>query len=251
MSVPLSGRLWQDIFFNFDNKNRILTATGFYSTRKTSQSEGAFFFSLSPLQPLQPTVQFNEFDAAFIQQLTGKEQRNKQGFEDFKIQKVVPRADGGVLLIAEYMTKYVHTITNNLATRPGYGASPYDTRTTTEYQYHDLLLTAFQANGTIQWKEMLPKRQFSQDDDALYSSFYLMKTKYGLRFIYNDEIKNAGSNVNEYIVAIDGTAQRRNLYNSEKANLQLILREARQTSATEVWIPSFRKDKMQLLRLSY
>ncbi len=251
MSIPLSGRTWQDVLFSFDNKNRKLVATGFYSTKKISQSEGAFFFALTPLQPQPPEVQFNDFDAGFIQQLTGKEVRNNQGFQDFRIQKLVPRADGGVLLVGEYYKKYVRTMATALGTRPSYGGAPYDTRTTIDFEYHDILLVSFYPNGTVQWKEMLPKRQFSQDDDALYSSFFLMKNKTGLRFIYNDDIKTGGNNVNEYIVIPDGTAQRHNLYNSEKLEMQVIPREARQTSATEVWMPSFRREKVQLLRLNY
>ncbi|MEY4927648.1 MAG: hypothetical protein RI894_2084 [Bacteroidota bacterium] len=251
MSIPLSGRIWQDAMFCFDNKNKKLVATGLYSTKKTSQSEGAFFFALAPLQPQPPDVQFNDFDAGFIQQLTGKEQRGNQGFQDFKLQKLIPRADGGVLMIGEYYKKYVRTMNTALGTRPNYGGAPYDTRTTIDYEYHDLLLASFYPNGTVQWKEMLPKRQFSQDDDALYSSFFLMKNKTGLRFIYNDDIKTGGNNINEYIVIPDGTAQRHNLYNSEKLEMQLIPREARQTSATEVWIPSFRREKVQLLRFNY
>ncbi len=256
MSVPLSGKIWQDVLFCFDNKNRKIIASGIFSSKKSSQSDGAFFFSLAPLQPQAPDVQFNDFDAVFIQQLSGREIKNNQGFQDFKLQKLIPRADGGALLIGEYYKKYVRAMNAPLSTqmRGSYGAPyglPADNRTTTDYEYHDLLLTAFYPNGLVQWKEMLPKRQFSQDDDALYSSFFLMKNKSGLRFIYNDEIKNGGNNVNEYIVIPDGTAQRHNLYNSEKLEMQLIPREARQTSATEVWIPSYRKERVQLLRLNY
>ena len=72
----------------------------------------------------------------------------------------------------------------------------------------------------------------------------------GLRFVYNDEIKSGG-NVNEYLMQTDGTAQRRNIFNSEKQNLQLVFSEARQTSATDLLVPSLVRNKLQMVQIKY
>ena len=254
VSIGLNGRLWQDVLFAYDNKNKNLLGAGFFSTKKSSQSEGSFFIQQPyPISAKAALLQFEPFENAFLQQVTGKEQRRNGSFQDFTVQQIVPRSDGGALLVAEYYKKYTRTMGGGYGMNQGVGfrnVPPYVTRITTDYEYNDILLLSMYPSGTIQWKEMLPKRQFSQDDDALYSSFFLLKNKMGLRFIYNDAIKTGG-NVYEYTLLPDGMAQRRSIYNAEKEKLALIFREAKQVSTTEVVVPSFVRNKMRLVVFKY
>jgi hypothetical protein len=255
MLVPLPNRFWQKAMFVVDNKNKKLICSGFCSVKKAAKSEGVFYFSIVPLFQGVADVFFSDFDAAFIQQITGKEQRNNPSFEEMELRQLVVRADGGVVMVSEHYKKYVRYTTNagTLASQRGsFGAPglPMDTRTTTDFEYHDIMLVSIQASGQKNWNVILPKRQFSEDDDGLYSSFFILKTKTGLRFLYNDEIKSGG-NVNEYVMQTDGTAQRRNIFNSEKQNLQLVLSEARQISATDLIVPSLVRNKLQMVQIRY
>ena len=196
---------------------------------------------------------FTDFEANFLQQITGKTQTNNGGFEDITLRQLVVRADGGVVMVGEHFKKYVrYTTTPSFSQRGSFGGGsmPTDTRTTTDYEYNDLMLVSIQASGQKNWGVILAKRQLSEDDDGLFSSFFIVKTKNGLRFLYNDEIKTGG-NVNEYLMQTDGTAERRNIFNSEKQNLQLIPTEARQFSATGLMVPSLVRNKLQMVEVQY
>ena len=250
--VPIPNRFWQKAMFVVDNKNKKLLCAGYCSTRKAAKSEGVFYFSITPLFQTVADVFFSDFDATFMQQITGKAQANNPSFEDMELRQIVVRADGGVVMVGEHYKKYVRYSTNPaMMQRGSFGTGmPMDTRTTTDYEYHDILLVSIQANGQKNWNAILPKRQFSEDDDGLYSSFFVLKNKTGLRFLYNDEIKSGG-NVNEYLMQADGTAQRRNIFNSEKQSLQLVMSEAKQVSAAVLVVPSLVRNKLQMVEVQY
>jgi hypothetical protein len=252
MLVPMPNRFWQKAMFVVDNKNKKLLCAGFCSTKKAAKSEGVFYFTITPLFQNVADVFFSDFDATFMQQIMGKTQGSNAGFEDMDLRQLVVRADGGVVMVGEHYKKYVRYTTNPAMTQRGsFGTGmPMDTRTTTDYEYHDILLVSIQANGQKNWNALLPKRQFSEDDDGLYSSFFILKNKTGLRFLYNDEIKSGG-NVNEYLMQTDGTAQRRNIFNSEKQNLQLVISEAKQVSANALVLPSLVRNKLQMVEIQY
>jgi hypothetical protein len=255
VTVPIPNRFWQKVLFVVDNKNKKVLCSGFCSTKKAGRSDAVFYFAITPLFQGVTEVFFSNFETTFLKQITGKEQSaSNPGFEDMELRQVIARTDGSVVLVAEQFKKYVRytAASSMMGQRSGtYGGTfPTDTRTTTDYEYNDVMLVSILANGQKNWNVLLPKRQYSEDDDGLYSSFFLLKTKTGLRFLYNDEIKTGG-NVNEYAMQTDGTAQRRNIFNSEKQNLQLIPNEARQTSATELIVPSLVKNKLQMVMMSF
>ena len=246
ITVPMTGRLWQDVLFTVDNKNKKLLCGGFFSNKK-SQSEGIFYFQLAPLQAnATPTVYFSVFDATFMQQILGKAVKGNEGFENFTVQQIVARGDAGVLVAAEFTQKIERSA---MQPAPNYGTIG-SLRPTIDYDYNDIMLVSVYPTGGLQWYELLPKRQSSQDDEAMYSSFFVVKNKSGLRFLYNDDIKNGG-NLNEYAVLPDGTAARRNLYNSQRDKLELLVKEAKQVSATEVLVPSLVRNRMNLALLRY
>ena len=156
------------------------------------------------------------------------------------------RADGGVLIAAEYNKKIERSALMPSPNYSGVGSM----RPTIDYEYNDIMLVSVYPTGNLQWYELLPKRQTSQDDEAMFSSFFVLKNKSGLRFLYNDDIKNGG-NLNEYAISPDGRAARRNLYNSQRDKLELLVKEAKQVSATEVLIPSLVRSRMNLALVTY
>src|SRR6185295_17306749 len=54
--------------------------------------------------------------------------------------------------------------------------------------YNDMLLVSVKPDGTLEWSEVLKKKQISEDDDGFFSSYCLATTADKLHFVYNDEI---------------------------------------------------------------
>ena len=53
-----------------------------------------------------------------------------------------------------------------------------------DYHYEDIVVISIHPDGQTHWKTILPKRQYSQDDNAIYSSFFLLKTPKSLRLLF-------------------------------------------------------------------
>ena len=252
VKLALTGKLWQDVRFVVDNrsvKGGRLLGGGFFSPRWSSESEGSFFAAVTPFATVPPVLVFEEYGNDFMQQIIGKPIRNRNtGFTDLKVTDLIPRGDGGFLLVSEARHVVAHTPPTT-----GYAAGFPRTdlgRVEKNYDYDELLLVAYHPDGTIHWKELLQKRQSTRDDDARYSSYCLLRTKTALHFMYNDEVgSTSSSNIVEYAVETDGTARRRSLFNAEKFRTDVLLREAKQISAGEVVVPAYRRGVLTLVKV--
>ena len=183
------------IRFDFDNLNQQLSGVGLYSEIGKSRATGCFFLRLNNGIPKLSLEVFNDDLASAV---AGKEIKNNKGIPDLKPQNIVFRKDGGVVAFFEEVRQYSRA-SAGLGTR-GIGFSTENTgRFVMDYYCDNLIAVSFNPDGTVQWKKVLPKKQFSQDDEAIFSSYGLLKTPRAIRIIFNDAI-NSETTTSEYIL---------------------------------------------------
>jgi hypothetical protein len=244
-SANFGARIWYDLELAYDNINQKLLVSGYYSEESTTEAHGIFYMNIDPKEPANLVSSYNEFDLLYLKLIKGKEVKKNVGFGDVIVQKIIPRRDGGILMIAERNKKVIRNLNGyNPSLASGQAAIQ------TDYYYNEILLYSFHPDGSIHWKEILHKKQYSQDDNAEYSSFFLFLNKRSLRFLYNDTIKK-GDTVYEYKVNGLGGADRKSLFNTKSYNFMLKLREALQISGNEVIVPSERRSQLKLVRLTF
>ena len=124
------------------------------------------------------------------------------------------------------------------------------THSLVDYSYEDVAVMSIHPDGQEHWSAVLHKRQYSQDDDAAYSSFFLMKGSRNIRMVYNDEIRPENT-VSEYVINGDGGLERRVVMNTEDQKLKLQFTEAIQVDASTVIVPSLHRYKLKLVKISY
>lgn len=245
--LPLSDQLWYDILFDYDNKHQKIVAGGLVANDFQTKTIGYFYLNIDPKNESDYVFKRNSFDKEFVQDVLGKEKpRKREGFADVNVQEIVLRSDGGILLIAERNRLYVRQSTSINSAYAGRGVAGSQT----DYYYDDVLVFSIHPTGNLHWNEILFKKQYSQDDNAMYSSYFLLKTRSSLRFLYNDEIAQQ-STVNEYILTGSGEPDRKNIMNTQGIKLMLVLKNAVQVSADEVVIPSERRRQFKLIKLKY
>lgn len=244
-NLPLEGYLTYDVFFKFDNLNQRLIAAGLYSEKNPAKANGYFYLSIDPKRPKTHLLSFTPFDDEFVANLTGKEVDDNKGIVEVRIQDVVLRIDGGVLMIAER--------TRQLERRSA-GASRvyYDgtSRFIVDYYYDELFVISIHPTGESHWKTILHKKQYSQDDDGVYSSYFLFKTPSNLRFLFNDEIRYENT-VSEYVMNGLGEYDRNSILSTENLHLRLRFRDAIQVDAGGLIVPSERRNRLKLVKLEY
>jgi hypothetical protein len=216
-----------------------------YSDKSAVEAHGVFYMNVKPSDTKTPTIIFTPFDNEHLTLVLGKVIKKNVGFGDVSVQKIIPRSDGGTLMIAERNRKYVRN-TTNYSSYYGRNLNPVQT----DYYFNEILLYSFNPDGTLHWKEILHKKQFSQDDNGAFSSFFLFFNRTNLRLIYNDAIKSTGT-VYEYVVKGNGEADRASLFNTKPYKFMLKMTEALQVSNNALLIPSERRSQLRLVRLTF
>lgn len=233
-----------------DNLNSAVSIVGLYGTKDINETEGYLFFadSFNELRnPQMRDVQQFLFDDNILVDLNGVEKKNKKNvLNDFFTKTLIHRKDGGVVIVAELQREYA---------RRNAGISNFDramaaSRGYVDYYSEDLILFSIQPDGNLFWRKVLFKKQFSQDDEGIYSSFFTLKAPSQIHFIFNDEIKN-NNTVSEYVIDPLGNYRRSSLLSTEYKNLKLRFQEALQTSATSFVVPSEKNGKINLVKITF
>ncbi len=242
--VQLPNFLTRDLLFAFDNKNHRLTGAGLFADKNKDRANGSFYLTLQPGQTTAK-LEYAPFDDKFISILRGKEvEEDTKGIADAEIQQLILREDGGVILVGEQH----HEIQRGSTSSRGLWRD--GVRMVVDYYFDDIFTIAIDPDGTAHWKTVLHKKQYSQDDEATFSSFFLMRMNDRLRFLFNDEIKYENS-CSEYVLSPAGAFDRNGLLSTENQKLRLRFRDGLQISANECLIPSEYRNKLRLVLLRY
>jgi len=247
-TTSVEEHLSYDVHVEYDNLNKKLVYAGFYTDKNLLRAIGYYYGSLSPYGEGVQEIMFKEFDDVLLQDVYGKELKNKKGLTDFSIEKIVKRVDGGIIMICEMNKEFSRRPsygTNRRSAEAGYLGSSW-----VDYYSEDLLVMAVHPDGEEHWNTVLRKKQYSQDDAGAFSSFFLFKTPTAIKLLYNDEIKNENT-VSEYVLSANGKTERNSLFSTEYQKLKLRFKEAVQLTHDSCLVPSERNSRLSLVRISY
>jgi hypothetical protein len=244
--IPMPDKYSYASLFNYDPLNGYLVAGGLYSDDSPMWANGAYYLRVDPSNPLDLTLEYTAFDDNFSLTLMEKDYDKKnRGISDATIREIVFRRDGGILMIGERERVFERHLTGG---QPA--VAPMGGRYIIDFFLDDLFAISIHPDGEIHWKTVLHKKQYSQDDQAMYSSYFLMKTRTSLRLLYNDAIRKENI-VSEYILQGNGQHDRNAVLSTDNQKIRLRIREALQISSDELIIPSERRNKLKLVRVTY
>lgn len=243
--VSMGDFLTYDVLFEYDNLNELIIGGGLYNERDINRAKGYFYINVDPLQPEKKIIHHTGFNDQLIESLKGEKIKENKGIDEISIRDIVLRRDGGILLVTER--------NRQLERRTGTsGRSFYsgNLRLMVDYYYDELIVQSIHPTGELHWENILHKRQYSQDDNGAYSSYFLLRTPSQLRFLFNDEIRFENT-VSEYVLNGIGSLDRNSLFNTKNLELKLRFRDALQVSARKVIVPSERRNRLRLVKLEY
>ncbi len=232
-----------DLHVSYDNVNRRLLLIGLFHERAVARSKGLFVAFIEPGTSL-PKLRTVLFREELLHEVHGKQVSLNRGLSNFAIRDVAPRYDGGMLVIAELVKEY--------SRRPNMPRRDlnYVRGGWVDYYYEDLIVFSLHPDGSEHWNTVLHKKQYSQDDEAMYSSFFLFKTPEMLRLLFNDEIRQENM-VSEYVIRGNGYFRRQSVFSTDYQRLRLRLQDGVQISYNECIIPSERSSRLNLVKITF
>lgn len=245
--LPMGDSLTYDIYFRYDNKNERLTAGGLYTTKDFTQASGYFWINVDPENPGGATPDFTPFPLTLVKNIEGKKYNKKSpGIDELSVRDLVLRQDGGGLIITE-RNRQLERRSNASRSQV---INSYGIRPLVDYHYDELIVFSVHPDGDSHWSNILHKKQYSQDDGGVYSSYFLMENPRSLRFLFNDEIRFENT-VSEYVVNGRGEFDRNSLFHTRDLDLRLRFRDGVQVAANEMILPSEHRNRLRLVKVTY
>jgi hypothetical protein len=245
--LPMGDSLTYDIYFRYDNKNKSLTAGGLYTTKDFTQASGYFWINVDPKNVNSARPDFTPFPLTLVKNIEGKKYNKKSpGIDELSVRDLVLRQDGGGLIITE-RNRQLERRSNASRSQV---INSYGIRPLVDYHYDELIVFSVHPDGNTHWTNILHKKQYSQDDGGVYSSYFLMENPRSLRFLFNDEIRFENT-VSEYVVNGRGEFDRNSLFHTRDLDLRLRFRDGVQVAANEMVLPSEHRNRLRLVKMTY
>lgn len=231
-------------YIKIDNKNDKIAIAGVYSS-KPGQDLIGYGLCIVHTDGRIDQPLLIEFDQEMIKKWNGNLKKQSLEPDELKIRDLCFGWNGECLIFFER--------TKELSRRPYFSTvdptSQYPSRWH-DYYFDDILISSFSSDSKFQWAKILHKRQYSQDDEGLFSSFFIFKTTALLRLIFNDAINSEGT-VSEYLLKPNGDFIRKSILNTHYKNLNLRFQDALQLSADSFIVPSENGAKLSLVKIVF
>ncbi len=243
-SVPMPEHVHNSQLYRYDNLNRQIVGGGLYSGENLNRTAGSFYLRFNTEKPEIPAVlTYQPYSKELLRKLSSRNNFNKE-LTYAQINNLVSRQDGGILLICER----VHFFERNKGvnnTNPSRFADHF----AVDYYYDEVFVFSYAPDGTLDWFNILHKKQYSQNDEGAFSSYFPSTTTARVFLLFNDEIRYENT-VSAYEITSAGTAQRKTLFNTQHLQLQLRFVEALQVDAKTVVIPSEKRNALKLVKVT-
>jgi hypothetical protein len=209
--ITLTDKFITDLTFK-PTENGQMICSGFYSDKSNVSIKGTCFIRINLETNKTTAIETKEFDFEFLtahlsnknkikaqKAVNANDKQNEAELPNYALDKLIPRSDGGAILIAEQFyieTRYSNNYNNQYTF--GYGGyNPYrfnNDRVDYYFHYNDIIVVNIRPNGEIQWAARIPKHQESVNDKGYNSSYAMSVIQDKLCFVYNDDPRNLDPN---------------------------------------------------------
>ncbi len=234
-----------DLGMSINNYNNSVAIGGYYSKENDDNKAAGHFYYLIDLEMVVvKTKVFEDFDKNFIAKVAGSMQNeNTTNLTDLAIRRIIPRSDGGCMIVGEkyYESRQMYTYYVN-----GFP----QTSSRTVYNFDEIVVISKNADGTTQFRDFIKKKQSSVADAGYYSSFVLLNTNERLSFIYNSDTGDDGD-VMISTLNPKGETDTRILIKALSYYVSIMPPESRQVSGNVAIISTLKDKRFSLLRITY
>lgn len=260
-SIDLQKLFMDDIRLKVDNVNRHYLITSFFSKSKRGNIDGLF---CSLWDKNHGTVVANT-NTLFSEELRNDAKGDgsiKSAFNDYFLQNIVMRTDGGYVIASEsvytssrsgpnnrwdymnggfgypYMSPYNYYYYSNPFNNYYYPWGRYGGMNgfqMTRYFADNIALLSFDSTGNMEWANVIRKSQYDDNTDN-YLGYGTMRTGSEIHFIFN-QLEKRNLLLNDQSITADGQVHRSPTFKNLDKGYNFMPRFAKQVSSWEMIVP--------------
>lgn len=249
-----------DIRLQVDNVNKQYLITSFYSKQKRGNIDGIYCCLWSKDHQAVSSSKSAEFSEE-LKGLARKDGSVKGAFNNYYLQTILMRKDGGFAIAAEsaysygrsnstpesrwdnpYYNSYYYNSNYYLLSSPAsyyypwysYGYNPMLMQTS-RFFADNIAVFSFDSSANLQWSNIIPKTQYDDNSDD-YIGYGSFKTSSSLNFLYN-QFEHRDLLLNMQSVDGKGNITRSPTFKNLDQGYSFLPKYAKQVSKNEVLIP--------------
>ena len=224
--------------------NNTITAIGFHGIDTEDENKGYFSVIINCHKLSVKQTTFKDFDRKTVAQIIGvKNEKNGDQLSKFKIKKLIPKLDGGTLIIAE--RSYVTTQSEILYVN-GVAHSSFSKI----FNNDEVILLNTDSLGNTQWTDVIMKNQSTVNDGGYYNGIVIMVNDDQINILYNDKL-NANADIIQVSYKPNGEHSKKILLNNDQYYALVIPAESNQVTANSVVIPINQNRDFTYIKLLY
>lgn len=226
----------------YDRQTDKSKLVAFYGYKNARGIEGTLFFELDE-SLTEGNLNMNNFNEQLIKDVNINDRNTGFVSDGFGILEVIPRSDGGMLVIAEQ--KEIATEDDVIMVN----GIPQSTSKNI-YNFNELLLLNYDSVGYVDWYKVITKNQTTVNDGGYFSSAVVFVGDKFVQLIFNDQLRSSGD-VMQYTIYNNGVVESAKLLKNQLDNVVIIPSESKQVSSNKVIIPTSKNRRFAILKLIY
>lgn len=227
----------------FNPSDKSVAAFGLYGTRDEDDNYGYFHIRFDCTKFTIGSSSFNPINRKTVSNVLGpKSEQKGDNFSRFRIRKLIPKYDGGVVAIAErtYITTQNDIFYVNSTPQVNYAKI---------YNNDEVLVLSLDSAGNSVWTDVINKNQ-SSINDGFYNGIIVMVNDDNFSILYNDKV-NANADIIQVNYRNNGERTMKILMRNEEYYALLIPSEYGQVTANSIVIPINQNRDFTYIKLLY
>lgn len=248
ISLMKRKEYYSDMIFKIDNVHQKIHVATLYKSGNSGNVEGTVMLQIDLNSGALSGQLKNEFPEKFLK--TFQEKNWKRSFNNAHLLQLIPKQDGGVILITE---EQLFSVQNQYSGGyMGYYSfyhSPMSMGSTREYTFGDIAVMNYDVDGTLLWSEFIRKKQYSQEDEGVFSSFSFLNTGGSLVMMFNN-FGSKDKSVSVAAVDIMGKLQMTRINQFVLSN-DWYMRGAKQVANRSIIVPTLGRNELNFVKVVF
>ena len=256
-----------EVKLKIDNNNKAYILSGFYYKQKRGNIEGLY----SVVWDKTTDTKLKESQTVFSDELRAvaksSEANMKMAFNDFFINQIIIKKDGGFLLVSEseytssrggYFNRWDYMYGYNPYIAPmdyyGYPYSPYNrygynNANAVRYHSENIMILSVDKDCKLEWTNVIPKSQFDDESENLISN-HIMNTGGEIHFMYN-QYDHKNILLADQSISPEGKITRYPTLKNLDKGYDFMPRYGKQVSARQMIIPCLYKNYLCFAKIDF